>query len=112
MIPEDDVLASVRRIARAELTAWVEHGWVMPARRGGACYYSELDIARVRLIAEMRQDLNLDEEALEVVLPLLDQVYGLRRQLRAVLDALAAEPEPVRGRIAERLRQRAESETA
>lgn len=105
MIPEDEVLAVIRRIARADLTAWVEQGWVLPVRREGCCYYSEVDIARVRLIAEMRHDLSLDEDAIDVVLPLLDQVYGLRRQLRAVLEALAGEPEAVRSRIGARLQE-------
>lgn len=104
MIPEDDVLAAIRRIARTDLTAWVEQGWVLPVRREGCCYYTEVDVARVRLIAEMRHDLSLDENAIDVVLPLLDQVYGLRRHLRAVLEALAGEPEAVLERITSRVR--------
>lgn len=109
MIREDEVLATVRRVERAELTAWVEQGWIMPVRRQDGCYYSELDLARVRLIAEMRRDLDLDEGAIEVVLPLLDQVYDLRCQLRGFLDALAEETEGVRARIAQRLRDRREA---
>lgn len=101
---EDEVLGIVGQVDRAELTTWIAHGWVLPAREGDACYYSEIDIARVRLIAEMRHDLRLDEEAIDVVLPLLDQVYDLRCQLRAVLDALGQESETVRRRIKDRLR--------
>jgi chaperone modulatory protein CbpM len=100
---EDEVLTIVRRVDRTELSAWIEHGWVLPSRQGDACYYTELDVARVRLIAEMRHDLSLDEDAIDVVLPLLDQVYDLRGRLRAVLDALGGESEPVRQRIRARL---------
>ena len=64
---------------------------------------------RVRLIGEMRHDLQLDEEAIDVVLPLLDQVYTLRGSLRTFLSVLEDESESVRKRIARRLRDRLKS---
>mgnify|MGYP001605736128 CR=1 FL=1 len=89
MMREEEVLALIRPIAQAELSAWIAHGWVLPVRQGGACYYTEIDIARVRLIGEMRHDLQLDEEAIDVVLPLLDQVYNLRGSLRTFGSSIA-----------------------
>jgi len=60
----------------------------------------ELDrVARVELILEIRQEFAIDEEALPLVLGLLDQVYELRRQLRRVCDALAAQPQEVQAAV-------------
>jgi chaperone modulatory protein CbpM len=45
----------------------------------------------------------MDEEAAALVLSLVDQIHGLRRQLRGLGEALAVEPADVRDRIRARL---------
>jgi chaperone modulatory protein CbpM len=47
----------------------------------------------------LRDDLALDEEALPLILSLMDQLYGLRRELRALAQAVDREPDEVRARI-------------
>jgi chaperone modulatory protein CbpM len=61
------------------------------------------------LIRELRQDLMVDENALDVVLTLLDQLYAARCILTRVEDAIEACPEPVRQEIRARLRRAPES---
>jgi hypothetical protein len=39
--------------------------------------FAEIDVARVRLIRDLRLRMELQEDALTVILSLLDQVYGL-----------------------------------
>ena len=78
---------------RQELARWVENRWVLPEQRGGAWLFHEVDVARVELIREIRHEFAIDDEAVPVVLGLLDQVYGLRRQLRRLCDALASQPQ-------------------
>ena len=57
--------------------------------------FREVDVARVELIREIRHDFAVDDEAVPLVLGLLDQVYELRRHLRRLCDALASQPEEV-----------------
>jgi chaperone modulatory protein CbpM len=57
----------------------------------------------VRLIRELRYDLAIDEEAMPVVLQLLDQVYALRRRLRAIATAIDTQPEAVRDALRARI---------
>jgi chaperone modulatory protein CbpM len=57
----------------------------------------------VELIFEFRHEFAIDEEAMPVVLGLLDQVYSLRRQLRRMCDALAAQPPGVQARVRQAL---------
>jgi chaperone modulatory protein CbpM len=105
MIAMTDIAVSAG-CSTEELRVWIERRWVLPARDSeGAYMFSEADIARVRLIAELKGDLAIDDEAIEVVLPLLDQVYGLRRQLKAVLAAVADLPEEQREKVWRQIRQ-------
>ena len=43
----------------------------------------------------LRRDFAVDDEAMPLVLGLLDQVYSLRRHLRRLCDAVAAQPPEV-----------------
>ncbi len=103
MLDESDVLARIRNLRPDTLHLWIERGWVVPERGRRGYRFREIDLARVRLIHEFRQDLALTDEAVAVVLPLLDQVHGLRHQLHRLADAVGAEPAAVRKRIAGRL---------
>ena len=100
----DEVLAELHGVERTELLAWVEAAWVRPERQGGQPRFSAVDVARLRLIRELRHELALDPEALPVVLSLLDEVYALRRRLRLLGLALAETPAETRASIMERCR--------
>jgi chaperone modulatory protein CbpM len=87
-------------IEEAELVRWVESGWVQPEGEAGSWVFHEVDVARICLIAEIRRDLLIDDEAVPVVLSLLDQVYGLRHEIAALCGAIATQPPDVREAIA------------
>jgi chaperone modulatory protein CbpM len=95
----DDLLGRFAGLERAELTRWVENRWVPPDEAGGRWVFHEVDIARVELILHVRRDFVVGDEAMEVVLGLLDQVYSLRRRLTRLADALAEQPPEVRAAI-------------
>ena len=99
MIAFDELLIRLRGLERRELVRWVENRWVLPERRAETWVFHEVDVARVELIFEIRRDFAIDDEAMPVVLSLLDQVYGLRRQMRRLCDAVAAQPEEIREAI-------------
>ena len=99
MIALDELLGRVRGLDRQELVRWVENRWVLPEQRGDTWLFHEVDVARVELILEIRHEFAIDDEAVPVVLDLLDQVYGLRRQLRRLCDALESQPDEVREAI-------------
>jgi chaperone modulatory protein CbpM len=56
-------------------------------------------VARIRLIVELRDVLEIDEPALPTVLSLLDQLYGLRRQMRQLNTALEILPPDLRAAV-------------
>ncbi|MGH6900601.1 MAG: chaperone modulator CbpM [Geminicoccaceae bacterium] len=101
-----EVVTLVRRIDRVELTQWIELGWVAPERQAGAePAFSDLDVARVCLICDLRHDLEVEEETVPLVLSLLDQIYTLRRQMHALTGAIREQPEDVRQGILDVLAQ-------
>ncbi|MBO0709712.1 MAG: hypothetical protein J2P47_00365 [Acetobacteraceae bacterium] len=79
-----------------EIASWVERGWVQPEYDGDQLVFQEIDVARVRLIRDLRHELALGDDAVPVVLSLMDQVYDLRNQLRAVLHAIENQSTDVR----------------
>ena len=95
-----EVVTLVGRVDRVELSSWVELGWVTPERQeGDEPAFSELDVARVCLICDLRHDLAVEEETVPLVLSLLDQIYTLRRQMNALTGAIRQQPEEVRDAI-------------
>ncbi len=82
-----------------ELTGWIERGWVQPEAGDSGWVFQDIDIARVRLIHDLRRDMDVGEDIIPMVLSLLDQVYELRARLKAVLRAVETQPEEVREAI-------------
>ena len=82
-----------------ELTGWVERGWVLPETAESGWVFHEIDVARVRLIYDLRHDMDVADETMPLVLSLLDQMYDLRGRLRAVLQAVEAQPADVKQAI-------------
>ena len=88
-------------LAREELETWIAEGWVRPLRADSTWVFAEVDVARVLLIREVRETFNVGPEAMPVFLSLVDQLHATRRDLRALMDALAGQPAEVRRRVLE-----------
>ena len=101
-----EVVMLVGRVDRVELMQWIEAGWVTPERpEPEEPRFSDLDVARVCLICDLRHDLAVEEETMPLVLSLLDQIYALRRQMNALTAAVREQPDDVRQAILDMLEQ-------
>jgi chaperone modulatory protein CbpM len=99
MIAFEELLIRYRGLERRELARWVDNRWILPERHAETWVFHEVDVARVELILDIRRDFAIDDEAMGLVLGLLDQVYGLRRQMRRLCDAVATQPQDVQDAI-------------
>ena len=97
---EEEILSSVGRMSRQQLTVWVDADLVRPSLSDTGPRFNQMDHARLELICDLCEAFELEEDALSVMLSLLDQLHGVRAELRTLADAVAAEPEDVRERIA------------
>jgi chaperone modulatory protein CbpM len=103
MISFETVIGLVEGLEAEELRRWISEHWVRPESGTQGYLFAEVDVARVRLIRELRHELAIDEEAMPVVLQLLDQVYSLRRRLRVMIEAIDAQPEEIRAALRARI---------
>jgi chaperone modulatory protein CbpM len=99
VIGVDELVRRFAELNSVELARWIENRWVMPESEGERWVFHEVDVARVELILDIRREFAVDDEAMSLVLRLLDQVYSLRRQMRRLCDALEQQPPEVRDAI-------------
>jgi chaperone modulatory protein CbpM len=92
-------------IAEGDIVAWVEQEWVLPDRETGRWLFEEADVARVSLIRDLREDMAINDEAVPLVLRLLDQVYSLRQAMSEIHEAVQDLPDEHRLALEERLRE-------
>lgn len=90
MIGLEILVAQVRGLERADVDRWIAQQWVKPDGQTGHYAFRDIDVARVRLIRELRDELQVNEEALPVVLSLLDQLYDMRRRLHDLSKTLGS----------------------
>ena len=93
MITIETLCVRVVGLRREDVEHWIGQSWVRPDRvrsDGGPADYvfHDIDVARVRLIVELREQMQVNDEALPIVLSLLDQLYEARRRMLRVRDAL------------------------
>lgn len=105
-LTERMVVSCIKRLTLRELRLWVREGWVRPAIGEAGPIFDEIDVARLRLLCDLRKDMALSREALPVVLTLIDRLHQTRRELRNLSDALAEQPEDVRRAVVARYRAR------
>jgi chaperone modulatory protein CbpM len=104
MITVETLFVEIRGLQRQDLDRWITNAWVRPDGEPGRYLFREIDVARIRLIMELREHLEIEEPALPTVLSLLDQLYDMRRRLRGLNKALEETvPPEIRERLLEKL---------
>ena len=96
MITFETVQLEIHGLDAAELERWIADALVRAEGSPGARKFHAIDVARIRLIKELRQELEIEEHSLPVVLSLLDQLYDLRRRTARLNTALGELPPEIR----------------
>ena len=84
---------SLSGVGHETLNAWIEDEWLIPSGSSVELSFSEIDIARARLIRELRVDFGVNDEGVGVILNLVDQLYGMRRTLKDLRQVVRTTPE-------------------
>lgn len=102
-LTEDDLLAAIPSLTRIRLSGFIQTQIILPlpeeSRGARAPVFRQIDLARLRLLCELADDLDLDEVGLGVIITLIDQLHATRKELLAIARALQSEPREVRARI-------------
>jgi chaperone modulatory protein CbpM len=86
------MIAKLEFLARAKLDVqtldvWIDEEWLIPSPTQDDLAFSEVDLARARLIRDLIDDLGVNAEGVGVALHLLDQIHGLRRAMAELLES-------------------------
>ena len=101
-----DQAAAEIGVERTVIVSWIEQRWVLPAPAGTDYSFEEVDLARLRLIHELLDELEVGEEAMPILLNLLDQLYEARAALGQLETAIAGCSDAVRDEIEARIARR------
>jgi chaperone modulatory protein CbpM len=63
------------------LDLWLEQRWLIPDQTFGGINFTDVDLARARLILDLKTGFRINDEGIDVILHLMDQLHGLRRAL-------------------------------
>lgn len=69
------------------LEEWIAREWIVPAQ-AVSIELSEVDMARVIFIRDLRRDFGVNDEGVDIVLHLVDQLHGLRRTMQNLRSQL------------------------
>ncbi|MEO8883369.1 MAG: chaperone modulator CbpM, partial [Devosia sp.] len=105
MTMTEDELIAVVRIDHQTLTVWVESGWLQPGITDRRRQFSDIDVARAQLIADLVGPMQVNTEGVDIILDLLDQMHGLRAAMRSLGRSIEAQPEDTRQRLRTDLRR-------
>ena len=87
------------RIDRTTIEEYIARQWVRPRRKQKGWNFEDIDIARLELVCHLTQDIEVNEEGMDVVLSLLDQLYGLRAHMQKLAHAIAQQTPEVQTKI-------------
>ena len=101
----EELLRLKAGLSSLRIERWVARGLLRPTGDAETWRFEQIDVARVRLLAELGDDLGLDDDTVEALVGLIDQVHTLRGQLSLLARAIARQPPATREAIAAALRQ-------
>ncbi len=100
-LTEEELIETITRLTSDRLTEYLAAEIVIPEQSGDGVVYHSIDVARLELACELHEQYEMEADALSMMISLIDQMHGLRAELREVLNAVEAQPEPVRQNLIE-----------
>ncbi|MDO5620482.1 MAG: hypothetical protein Q4G24_03325 [Paracoccus sp. (in: a-proteobacteria)] len=96
---EAETIAFIEDLDPPRLAGFVRLQVVQPVQSEAGHQYREVDLARLRLLVGLVQDYALQDDALVMVMSLIDQLNDRRAEMEGLLRALAQEAPDVRARL-------------
>lgn len=102
-LTEAELIEAVQNLTSERLSRFLSARIVIPRQSDKGLVYERLDMARLQLACELDDQYEMEPDALSMVLSLIDQIHGLRAELREVLRVIDTQPDPVRSQLVERI---------
>ena len=92
----EEILAAIAALTADRLTTYIEIGIIIPVQGEAGPLFAPVDRARLQLICELEESHELADEALEMVMSLVDQLHSARADLQALGAAVDTQPVEIR----------------
>ena len=99
----DDVIEQVAPLTRERLQQYEHLRIIRPVQTPDGPRYQALDIRRITLLCELTDDFEVNEDALVIIMSLLDQLHGAQGKLDRMLEAVSIESSDIKQRLSRRL---------
>lgn len=96
---ETEVVAELDDLTPDRLGRFIRAGLIAPLASPGGKVFDEAGVARLQLLCDLAECYDLTGDALVLVMSLIDQLNTARGDIRALMRAVADQPDEVRGRI-------------
>jgi chaperone modulatory protein CbpM len=96
---ETEAIAILDGLDPRRLQGFVAAHVVNPVVTPQGAAFTEADLARLQLLCDLSDVYDLPDDVLGMVMSLIDQLNTARGDMRALIQAVATEPDEVRGRI-------------
>lgn len=96
---EAETIEAIDDLTGQRLLTFVRARIVQPVQGEAGQTYRETDLARLQLLCDLTDAYELPEDSLTMVMSLIDQLNSMRGDMRALMQAVASEPDEVRSRI-------------
>lgn len=96
---ETEVVTLIDDLTPPRLQTFLRAHIVQPVTTPEGPGYREADVARLQLLCDLSESYQLPEDSLQMVMSLIDQLNTARGDMRALMRAVASEPDEVRVRI-------------
>lgn len=63
----------------------IREEWLLPDETMGELAFSEIDLARAKLIRDLKHDMGVNNEGIGIILHILDQMHSLRMAMAETL---------------------------
>ncbi len=89
-------------LSASRLAAFAAADLIMPVPSDQGPGFRRIDLARLGLLCDLADHFDLEDDALGVVIGLIDQLHATRQRLFALSEAMQAEPQDLRRRVGAR----------
>ena len=99
----EDVIARITPLTPDRLHRFEHLHIITPVITPDGPRYRSIDVRRITLLCELTDDFEVNEDALVIIMSLLDQLHGARGKLDQVVQAIQQEPSDIKLRLSQRL---------
>jgi chaperone modulatory protein CbpM len=96
---ENEAIAAIATLTRTQLVSFIEAEIIVPMHTENGILFRQVDLVRMELLCELTESFSLNDDALSIIISLIDKLHSTHGELDCLLTAIKDEPGDVRERL-------------